>query len=165
MKKLLMILACVLMCVTAEAKEKTPDVVDVSVAGEGIGNGGRPLIVATCSAKKADKVTDSDLRRCAVRGVMFKGWADKSNTQSFDASTNHPAICGNADVETMHADYFKDFFDSGEAIKYADVVADTRKVMKSGKLYHVSQIVTVNVSALRAKLEKDGIIKSLRTGW
>ena len=67
-----MILACVLMCVTAEAKEKTPDVVDVSVAGEGIGNGGRPLIVATCSAKKADKVTDSDLRRCAVRGVMFK---------------------------------------------------------------------------------------------
>ena len=96
-----MILACVLMCVAAEAKEKTPDVVDVSVAGEGIGNGGRPLIVATCSAKKADKVTDSDLRRCTVRGVMFKGWADKSNTQSFDASTNHPAICGNADVQIL----------------------------------------------------------------
>jgi len=163
MKKLMMMLACVMMFVVAGAK--APEVVDVSVTGEGVGNGGRPVLVATCSAKKANKVTDDDIRRCAVRGVLFKGWADKSNTSSFDASINHPAIAGNPDVETMHADYFKDFFESGEAIKYVDVLADTRNVMKSGKLYHVSQMVTVNVQALRAKLEKDNIIKSLRSGW
>lgn len=163
MKKLFMMLAAMLMFVAAGAKE--PEVTDVSIQGQGVGNGGRPIILATCSAKKADKVTDSDLRRCAVRGVLFKGWVDANSVGGMDTSTNHPAVAGNPDVETQHADFFKDFFESGEANNYADIVPDTRKVMKNGKLYNVSAKVVVNVPALRAKLERDHIIKSLRTGW
>lgn len=158
-----MMTACMLVCLLACAKD--PEVTSVSIVGEGVGNGGRPIIVATCAAKKADKVTDKDLCTCAVRGVLFQGWADKSNTSTFDASVNHPAVAGNPDVETAHADYFADFFASGEAVKYADVIPDTRKVMKSGKVYHVSQAVSVNVPALRQKLERDNVIKSLRSGW
>lgn len=163
MKKIMMMLAFVLVCMVAGAKDS--EVVDVSITGEGVGNGGRPTITATCSAKKANKVTDDDIRRCAVRGVLFKGWTDKSNTSAYDASSNHPPIAGSADRETMNADYFADFFGSGEAIKYVDILPDTRKVSKNGKVYYVSQMVSVNVSELRKKLERDGITKSLKTGW
>ena len=68
-------------------------------------------------------------------------------------------------MEIQHTDYFNDFFISGEAAKYVDIVEDTRKVTKSGKVYLVSQTVSVNVPALRSKLERDNIIKSLKSGW
>ena len=157
MKKFAVMLACILVSLFTNAK--APEVTDVSVTGEGVGNGGRPVVVATCAAKKADKVTDAD------RAVLFSGWVDKSNTSSFDASVSHPAVAGSPDAEAAHADYFADFFASGAASKYASVLPDTRKVVKSGKVYHVSQAVSVNVPELRRKLEKDNIIKSLRSGW
>lgn len=163
MKKIVVMLACIVVSLLASAKD--PEVTDVSVVGEGVGNGGRPVLTVTCAAKKANKVTDADLARCAVRGVLFSGWTDKSNTSEFDASVNHPAVAGSPDAESAHADYFADFFASGEASKYVNVLPDTRKVVKSGKVYHVSQSVTVNVPVLRQKLEKDNIIRSLRSGW
>ena len=163
MKKLFMLMVAVMMFFIAGAKG--PDVTYVSIVGEGVGNGGKPQLTATCAAKKADKVKDDDLRICAVRGVIFNGWADISKASSFQASANHPSLAGGPDAETQHADYFADFFSSGEALKYAEVIADTRKVSKSGKIYHVSQLVTVNVPALRAKLVKDNIIGDLRQGW
>ena len=143
---------------------KTPEVTEVSLIGEGVGNGGRPIVVVTCAAKKADKVSDDDICRCAIHGILFRGYADQSNTLSFDASTAHSALI-DTDKETAYADYFNDFFTSGNYNTYVDVIEDTRKVMKSGKVYHVSQAVQVNVPALRKKLEKDGIIRSLKTGW
>ena len=163
MKKFAVMLACIVVSLFTNAK--APEVTDVSVTGEGVGNGGRPVVVATCAAKKADKVTDADLTRCAVRAVLFSGWVDKSNTSSFDASVSHPAVAGSPDAEAAHADYFAYFFASGDASKYASVLPDTRKVVKSGKVYNVSQSVSVNVPELRRKLEKDNIIKSLRSGW
>lgn len=163
MKRLLTLLACALMMAGAMFA-KDPEVTEVSISGEGVGNGGRPVLIVTCAAKKPDKVTDDDLRRCAVRGILFRGYADKSNTSAFDASTSHPALVG-ADAESMHADYYGDFFASGAANSYVDILPDTRKVMKSGKIYHVSQKVQVDVPSLRKKLEKDGMLRSLRTGW
>ena len=144
-------LGCVMFMVAA-AMAKEPEVMEVSIQGEGVGNGGRPILTVTCSAKKADKVTEDDIRRCAVRGVLFRGYSDKSNTSNFDASTSHPAIVG-ADKESSYADYFNDFFNSGAANSYVDLIDDTRKVMKAGKVYHVSQTVQVNVPDLRKKLE------------
>lgn len=163
MKKLFMLFAAVMVCLTAGAK--SPQVEDVSVVGESAGNGGRPIVLVTCAAKKAGDVTDADLCRCAIRCMLFKGWTDESKSAGFDSSVNHPAIAGNPDVETQHADYFADFFASGQASNYASVIPDTRKVMKTGKMFYVSQMVTVNVPDLRKKLEKDNIIKSLRSGW
>lgn len=163
MKKLLMVLLGVVMCLSAGAKD--PKVNDVSVEGQGVGNGGRPVLMVTCSAKKAADVTEADICRCAIRCVLFRGWVDKSKSTSFDSSTNHPAVAGNADVESEHADYFADFFASNAPQTYVSIVPDTRKVIKDGKLYYVSQMVSVNVPDLRKKLEKDNIIKSLRSGW
>ncbi|MDE5786831.1 MAG: hypothetical protein K2H98_09890 [Duncaniella sp.] len=163
MKRLIMMLLCGIIAVGA-VFAKGPEVTEVSVEGEGVGNGGRPILVVTCAAKKADKVTPDDLRRCAVRGVLFKGYADKSNTSSFDASTSHPALLS-PDKEAGNADYFNDFFSSGAYNSYVDILSDTRKVTKAGKEYYVSQAVQVNVPALRKKLEKDGIIRSLKSGW
>lgn len=163
MKKLLLVLVCAVVAIASSAKP--PVITDVSIVGEGVGNQGRPVIKATCSSKKAADVTDADLVRCAVRGVMFQGWVDGSNTSAFDASTNHPAVCGSPDVEVQHADYFADFFGGEDALKYAQILPDTRKVLKNGKVFNVSALVSVNVPALRAKLERDKVIKSLKSGW
>lgn len=163
MRKLIMFIVCMLM-ISVAAWAKAPQVSEVSVIGEGIGNGGRPVLVVTCAAKKASDVSDTELALCAVRSVLFRGYADASKSSGFDSSTNHPAIVG-ADNETAYADYFADFFNSGSASSYVDILPDTRKISKVGKVYHVSQSVQVNVPALRAKLEKDGIIRSLKTGW
>lgn len=143
---------------------KGPEVSEVSIEGEGVGNGGRPIIVVTCAAKKADKVTDADIRRFAVRGVLFRGYSDKSKSTGFDSSTAHPALL-DADQEVAKADYFNDFFGSGAYNTYVDILPDTRKVMKAGKEFYVSQTVQINVPALRKKLEKDGVIRSLKSGW
>lgn len=163
MKKLLMFLICTLM-MSAASFAKAPQVTVVSVVGEGVGNGGRPVLAVTCASKKATDVNDAAIAVNALRGVMFRGYSDASKSSSFDSSTNHPALVG-ADNEAAHADYFADFFNSGAASSYVDILPDTRKVSKVGKEYHVTQIVQVNVPDLRKKLEKDGIIRSLRTGW
>lgn len=163
MRKLFVMMVCAIMSIGV-VMAKAPEVTEVSIAGEGVGNGGRPILIVTCAAKKADKVTDDDLRRCAVRGILFRGYADKSNTSSYDASTSHPALLS-PDAEAGYADYFNDFFESGAYNSYVDVLPDTRRVMKSGKVFHVSNAVQINVPALRKKLEKDGIIKSLKSNW
>lgn len=163
MKKLYLILTCLFVCLSVCAKD--PEVTVVSVVGENMGNGNRPIVRATCAAKKADKVTDKDLCLAAVRCLLFDGWSENKDAYGIDVSAQHPAIAGNPDVETAHADFFNDFFNSGEYLKYSSVIPDTRKVMKSGKLFNVSSLVNVNAPALRQKLERDNIIKSLRSGW
>ncbi len=165
MKKVLFALACLLACAVGGAKEKAPEVTDLGIVGEGIGNGSAAIVTATCSAKKADKVTDADIARAAVRGVLFTGWTDKAGDAYIDSATKHPAVAGSADAEVQHADYFKAFFESNAPMSYVTILPDTRKVVKSGKVYKVSQTVTVNTSALKAKLQKDGVIKGLRSGW
>ncbi len=163
MKKLVLFLVCML-TLSAASWAKAPQVTEVSITGEGVGNGGRAVLKVTCAAKKAADVTDAELAVCAVRGVLFRGYADASKSSSFDSSTNHPAIVG-ADNEAAHADYFADFFNSGAASSYVNILDDTRKVTKVGKVYHVTQMVQVNTPDLRKKLEKDGIIRSLKSGW
>lgn len=163
MKKLFLLLISTLMMAGASFA-KAPQVSVVSVMGEGIGNGGRPVLSVTCAAKKAADVNDAAIAINAMRGIMFRGYADASKSSSFDSSTNHPALVG-ADNEAAHSDYFADFFNSGAASSYVDILPDTRKVSKVGKEYHVTQMVQVNVPDLRKKLEKDGIIRSLRSGW
>ncbi|MBD5206927.1 MAG: hypothetical protein HDS79_01450 [Bacteroidales bacterium] len=158
----LFLIAALITFGTAIAKD--PEVTEVALVGEGVGNGGRPIVLVTCAAKKADKVTDQDIRRCALRGILFRGYADKSNTTSYDASTSHPALL-TPDQEAGHADYFNDFFANDAYNAYVDIIPDNRKVMKAGKVYHVTQAVQVNVPGLRKKLEKDGIIRSLKSGW
>lgn len=162
MKKLIFAFACALLALASMAK--APVVTDVSCSGEGVGSRGRVVVRATCSAKKAADVTDADLIRCAVRAIMFQGWNDANSMGGYDVSASHGALCGNPDVETQHADYFADFFAANEQSNYAQVLPDTRKVLKSGKVYNVSALVSINSKALRQKLERDHIIKKFGEG-
>lgn len=162
MKKILTLIACMLTIFVASAKDNSPEVSEVSAVGEGIGNGGRPMIAVTLSAKKADKITQADFEKAAVRCVLFRGWVDAQSMDGLDTSTRHGAICNNPDVEVQHADYFNDFFSSGEAANYVTVIPDTKRVLKKGKVVEVTETVTVDQRALRKKMERDNIIKKLR---
>ena len=59
-------------------------------------------------------------------------------------------------------DFFKE---KGIARNYVASVNSSRQVVKSGKEYKISTIVTVNKEALHKDLETAGIIKGLNSGF
>lgn len=158
MKRLLFIALAFALCVGSYAKEKEPEVTDISVVCERAGQSGMQLLAVTCEAKKADKVTNAALINCAIRITLFRGYT------SANGVTFKP-LCPDPDVKNTRADYFNDFFNSNVPENYGEVIVDTRKVVKVGKMYRVTQNVNLNVGGLRKKLEKDGIIKALGSGW
>ncbi len=148
----------------ALAKEKAPNVLEEYLEGAGAGNNGSANVKITVVAKKADKVTDSELGAAAIHAMLFKGYTD-SSTCGFGTSTNHAALAGSPTAEMEHGDYFKHFFESGSHMGYVQLVENTRRVVKYGKQYKVSCQLTVNTAQLRRDLEKQGVIRGLNSGW
>ncbi len=107
---------------------------------------------------------DSDARELcqenAVHGIIFKGY------QGVGADTGMRALC--PEGYEAHKEYFDDFFEKGYYRQYVSLTnngaiapGDMIKVAK--KEYKVGMLVTINVTELRRRLEKDGIIKSLNS--
>ena len=129
------------------------------IEGAGTGAYGTYLVKVTVISKEK-KIQDELIARCAVHGVLFRGFNNKELRQ------NQRPLAGSAMVEAQHADFFKDFFKEGGIAKnYVSAVNSSRQVVKSGKKYRVSTIATVNKEQLHRDLEKAGIIKGLNTGF
>lgn len=128
------------------------------IEGAGTGAQGTYLVKVTVISKK-NKVSDELIARCAVHGVLFRGFSNKELRQ------HQGPLAGSAAVEAQHADFFKDFFaENGIAKNYVSGTG-SRQVVKSGKEYKISSIVTVNKEQLHKDLEKAGIIKGLNSGF
>lgn len=118
-----------------------------------IGKQGTYLVKVTAITKNK-KISDEEIARHAVHGVLFKG---------FDGTR---PLAGSALVESQNADFFKEFFkEGGPAKNYVTVVNSSREVKKVGKLYHVTTVVTVSKDQLRRDLESAGIIKGLNSAF
>lgn len=129
------------------------------IEGAGTATQGSYMVKVTVITKDK-KISDDVIARCAVHGVLFKGFSNKELRQ------NQRPLAGSAMVEAQHADFFKDFFkEDGIAKNYVSIVNGSRQVTKSGKKYRVSSVVTVNKEQLHSDLEKAGIIKGLNTGF
>lgn len=118
----------------------------------------------TIISKSKDKVTDADIEKAAVHGVLFRDYDDATNT-GFGSVASHRAIMKSPTAEAEYADFFEPFFVNGDYKQYVQLVSDSRRVVKSGKEWKVSAIVRVNTTALKKMLRKQGMVKTLGDGW
>ena len=163
MKKftLLLFVVCVgIMFINAKSKEDQNLIPEYQIEGTGTENGSTTLVVVTIVSKNND-FREHDFGRCAVHGILFRGFTNAYNSLS---TSNHPALMGSPMAEMQNADFFNNFFQSTYA-GYVRVQSDSRKVVKVGKEYKQKVIVAVSERQLRKDLEDIGLIKSLKSGW
>lgn len=158
-QKLLLTLVMLFAAFSISAKDDKVEPLTYEIEGAGTGVQGTYLVKVTVISKKS-KITEDLIARCAVHGVLFRGFSNKELRQ------HQKPLAGSAMAEAKHADFFKDFFkEKGIARNYAASVNSSRQVVKSGKEYKISTIVTVNKEALHKDLETAGIIKGLNSGF
>ena len=152
MKKFLMLFMLVLaMPVLAD------DLPDYEISGAGTGSQGTYLVNVSVLSKRP-KVSDDEIGRCAIHGVLFRGFANKEVRQQ------QKPLAGSAMVEMKNKSFFSDFFSSTYK-NYAQVVGSSRNVVKVGKQYKVTAVVTVAKEQLRKDLQEAGVISGLNTGF
>lgn len=159
MVKRIFLTLMVLFTASAIAFAKDDDKLNYEIEGAGTGSQGTYLVKVTVISKKS-KINDDLIALCAVHGVLFRGFNNKELRQ------NQRPLAGSPMVEAQHADFFKDFFaENGTAKNYVASVNGSRQVIKAGKQYKISSIVTVNKEQLHKDLESAGIIKGLNSGF
>ncbi len=102
----------------------------------------------------------------AVHGLVFKGYSGEiGNCSSF-----LPLVTDTESIDA-HKQFFKQFFrDGGDYLKYVSSATDGKvapgDIQKIGKKqYKVGMVVAVQVELLRRRLEKEGVIRGLSTGF
>lgn len=155
MKKFFNLLLLLLMfAVTAMAKGGEMPKYDMT--GAGSGNEGMVLVKVFVYAKT---VTDQDLKRAAVHGVVFRGCTGNNS------GAIQPAMAS-PESENSHAEFCKAFFASdGECQNYATIIAGSYERVKTQKGLKCGAIVQVSKTALRKVLEKAGVVRSLSSGF
>lgn len=157
---LFIILLSLLYGITISAKEKDEIVLpEYELQGCGTGMQGTYLVDVTIYHKDRD-ASASFIGRCAVHGVLFRGFSNKELRQA------QKPLAGNASVEVQHKDFFESFFaQGGQAAGYTKEISGSRKVVKSGKLYKITATISVNKDQLRKDLESAGVIKKLGSAF
>lgn len=156
----LFLLTVWIVCAPTHAKSKNDNAnnwkYDIECAGSG--SQGSYLVKVWSYGKNA-KIPTEQMKRNAVHGVIFKGFAGDRGCTSQKPISKNPAI-----IEEK-ADFFNSFFaNGGQCLKYADIVG-TPEVVKMGKEYKVGVVVSVSKDVLRKDLEGAGVIKSLSAGF
>ena len=127
-----------------------------TIEGAGTGVQGTYLVKVTTSAKSPNKVSDTDLALCAVHGVLFRGFSGERQHQR--------PLTGNAVNEQQYADFYNTFFQQAYK-QYGYTEPTSRSVMKVGKEYKVSALVSVKKDQLRKDLTQQGIIRGIANGF
>lgn len=145
---------------TIYGQQLSKHVTGYEIEGAGTGAQGTYVIKISVISKK-NEVKTPMIAKCAVHGILFKGFSNKELRQS------QKPLAGSPIVEQEHADFFNDFFaDNGAFINYVQFVESSRSVVKLGKKeFQISVNVVVNKEQLRKDLEKAGVIKGLSTGF
>ena len=151
MKRLLLLLIMFVTSVIG-VMAKGDKLPEYDITGAGSGSEGTLLVKVYVYAKK---VTDSDLKRAAVHGVVFRGC---SGNQS---GARQPAMAP-ATAEADNAAFCEAFFATdGKCQNFASVVAGSYDRVKTKKGYKSGAILQVDKASLRKELEKAGVVRSL----
>jgi hypothetical protein len=155
------ILTLALFCILAmvvHAKEPDNLRYEIECAGKEAVQGS--YLVKVWVYTKEKKITSEVLKRYAVHGVIFKGYAGKSGCVAQRPMAQSPAL------EQEKADFFKSFFNKDKTFaKYANEVSGSLERVKVGKDYKYGMTVTVSKYLLRKDLEAAGIIRGLTEGF
>lgn len=121
------------------------------------------IMVKVWNYGKKEKITRQTCMRNAVHGVIFKG---VSGGRASGLNKGHAALC--PDGYTAHADYFDNFFSSGDYMQYVELtnngnIQPEDRIKISSKEYKIGMVCIINFNALRDRLQKDGIAKGLNS--
>ena len=131
---------------------------EYTIEGAGTGVQGTYLVKVTMMAKKANTVTDQDLLRCAIHGILFRGFTSTENRQ------HQRPLAGSALNEQQYADFYNGFFQQSYQ-QYGQAVSSSRSVTKVGKEYKITSVVSVTKDQLRKDLTQQGVLKGLANGF
>ncbi len=134
------------------------------IEGAGMTSQNAQQVLIKILAKDKNKVSDADLEKAAVHGVLFRDYDDTTNS-GYGSVASHKAIMGSPTAEVEYVDFFKNFFDNNDYRNYVQIVGDSRRVVKVGKEWKVSAVVKVNSAALKKMLKQQGMVKDLGGGW
>ena len=135
------------------------DMNEYEIEGEGVGVQGTYLVKVTVIQKKS-KLDIDVIKKCAVHGVLFKGFSSQTSR------TRQKPLAGSMVVEQQHQDYFDVFFQKGGSyINFANMIGENLSVVKMGKQYRISAVVSVAKDALYQELVSAGVIKGLNNGF
>lgn len=132
---------------------------------EGIAKQGSKL-VKVWSYSKNGKYAKSQAMKNAVHGIIFKGFSGGP----MGCTQSRPLI-NDPGVEADHKDFFDSFFlDGGEYLRYVSAATDGNiaagdRLKVSNREYKIGVVVNVMTDQLRKKLEIEGIIKELNSGF
>lgn len=89
-----------------------------------------------------------------------------SRISSQTSRTRQKPLAGSMVVEQQHQDYFDVFFQKGGSyINFANMIGENLSVVKMGKQYRISAVVSVAKDALYQELVSAGVIKGLNNGF
>lgn len=130
------------------------------IVGAGSGTQGTYLVKVYVVSKK-NKPDLELLKKCAVHGVLFKGF-----TVANSRVTQKP-LAGSALAEQQNTDFFEPFFaDGGAYANYVSMVTAQYDVVKmQKKQYRIGATFSVSKDQLRKDLEKAGVLKGLGAGF
>lgn len=157
--KLLLSCLIILIPFAINAKDKDQDspLKNYSITGTGKpGTQGTYMVKVTVTTKNS-KLTDREIAKCAVHGVIFHGFSNGSHSEK--------PLARSGSVEQEHYEFFKNFFDT-QAVGFANPMPASRTVTKLNKKeYTITEIVEVQKDRLKSELKEAGVIKGLNSGF
>ena len=155
-KFVFMALLCSL-SLSGQAKNPAALRYDIECAGNGVQG---TYLVKVWVYGKPDNITSNEINKCAVHGIIFKGFEEKNDCKGQKPLAQSP------DLEQEEADFFNAFFNIDQSYaKYVTEVEGTAERVKLGKEYKIGAIVSVSKDLLRKDLETAGIIRGLSDGF
>lgn len=136
------------------------NVLNYEIVGAGVGTQGSYLVKVWVVSKKS-KPDINLIKKCAVHGVLFRGFVNDNKRGGQKPLAGSPA------VEQNNKSYFEDFFkDEGFYRNYVTMVSDSYEIVKTKKKeYRIGTTLSVFSDQLRKQLVNDGIIRGLNTGF
>ena len=129
----------------------------------GVGVQGTSLI-KVWSYSKNPVIAIEQAKKNAIHGIIFQGYLGKRGIEG------RPPLLPDDSVATARSDFFDHFFaDDGDYKKYVTLTNDgavaAEDRLKIGKEYKIGVVVSVNIAELRKRLENEGAIKSISSGF
>lgn len=133
--------------------EKMPQ---YDIMGAGSGTEGTILVKVYVYGKK---ITDQDLKRAAVHGVVFRGCSGN------ESGARQPAMAPPT-AEIDNQEFCNVFFATdGQCQGFASIVEGSYDHVKTQKGYKLGAILQVDKTSLRKELEKAGVVRTLSSGF